>query len=217
MSDEKHARLARVTSWTGHSAPLLSAVVAAGALGALFSDRFNRPVTYAVVAILAAVIGVADYMLRNRLAKKQAAAVERFERTPPALVFEDAKLRDGKTLWVALRSSNGVPFMCRWTCVTVGNTIVVGNTPNGASIMTEDVPVYPEALPEKVVVFNENVQVGRLVDGFLELRFRYHSLFGPKYGNPKNLGRQTLHVAWRVDGETLTRVDASPTEIAVAS
>jgi len=190
--------LGRVTWWTGHIAPVLALVSAVLGLGGAFWERLNHPITLGLTGAASGLVWWLDYALRNRLAKKEAARQAALENTPPAVEFVDARLL-GARLIVAIKSTNGVPFKCRWVCVTAANQVVGG-------VQMQDVDVFPEALNENTLVFDDNLQLGRIVESYLELRFRYYSAYSAKLGNPRDLGLRTLTVAWSAKDGALTAV-----------
>jgi hypothetical protein len=106
----------------------------------------------------------------------------------------------GDRLVVAIKSSNGIPFACRWVSVTTANQVVGG-------VPTQDVQVFPEALLENTLVFEDRLQLARIAEEYLELRFRFYSTYSAKFGNPKDLGIRTLAVAWRTAEGGLARID----------
>jgi hypothetical protein len=185
-------------------APLLATVSAVLGLGGLLWEKLNHPAVMGTTGAMSAAVWWLDYALRNRVAKKEAARREKFERTPPILDFVDAKLQEQKLI-VAIRSTNLVPFSCRWVCVTTANAIV-GGIPIG-----DDVDVFPEPLFEKTFVFSYDLELAKIVDNYLELRFRYYSVHSAKFGNPKELGLRTLVLAWQTSDRSLTRIEPRPT------
>jgi hypothetical protein len=191
--------LARVTWWTGHSAPFLATAAAALGLGGIIWERLNHPVILGATGAVSGLVWWADYSLRNRLAREEAARQAKFERTPPDLEFVGARLQGG-SLIVAVKSINRVPFSCRWVCVTIANQIVGG-------ILTQDEQVFPDALPERAFVFAYQLQLSRIRERYLELRFRYESAYPPKLGNPEDLRQRTLAVAWEMNDGNLVRTE----------
>jgi hypothetical protein len=196
QSEDTH--LEKLTRWTGHVAPFLAAGSGALALAAFSTPKLNWAV--AAVGLSSGIVWWLDYSLRSRVAKQREQRLEKFERTPPAVEYVEAQVR-GETLYVAIRSVGLVPFACDWVCVTTANA-VVGGISVGA-----DAEIFPQTSPNKTLVFPYAFQRAKIVDNYLQLHFRYRSLFGPKYGNPKELGQQMLIVAWRLDGTVLTRID----------
>jgi hypothetical protein len=195
--------LARVAWWTGHLAPLLAVVAAALGLGGVFWERLSHPAVLGIVAALSGVVWWADYALRNHLVGEQ----ERLERTPPALEFVDAKLL-GENLLVAIKSTNLVPFACHCVCITPARNMQGNNIVGG--ILTQDIEVFPGALTDNILVFEYPIQMDKIVENYLELRFRYYSVYSAKLGNPKELGQRELVVAWHTNGGALTRTDPRP-------
>jgi hypothetical protein len=197
-------RLVHMTWLTGHLAPVLTVVSAGLGLAVLFSERLSHPVAAAMTGAASGLIWWLDFALRNRLAKLEAQRQAAFESTPPDLEFLDAKLI-GQRLVVAIKSKNLVPYKCRWVSVTTKNAVVGG-------VQLQDVDVFPESLFENVLVLDDHLHSDRIVENYLELRFRYYSAFSAKLGNPPALAKHELRTAWNVQGSALVRVE--PREVA---
>jgi hypothetical protein len=192
-------RLLHVTWLTGHLAPVLTVVSAGLGLAVLFSERLSHPVAAAMTGTASGLVWWLDFALRNRLAKLEAQRQAAFESTPPDLEFLDAKLM-GERLVVAIKSKNLVPYKCRWVSVTTKNAVVGG-------VQLQDVDVFPESLFENVLVFDDHLHPDRIVENYLELRFRYYSAFCAKLGNPPALAQHELRTAWNIKGGDLVKVE----------
>lgn len=98
-------------------------------------------------------------------------------RTLPQMAV-NLELQRGK-FSVRIVSLNLIPFECTWAVVTTNDRLVSG-------IMLGWQAVYSTER-KKVFRFSENVQLQEVTDDYLELRFRYRSVFSAEQNYPESL------------------------------
>jgi hypothetical protein len=76
-------------------------------------------------------------------------------------------------------AENLVPFRARWTVVTEKDRIVAG-------IMIQDHEVHPTENRKRFTA-KAGINPEQVVNEYVELRFRYVSIYAPEFGNPKEL------------------------------
>jgi hypothetical protein len=101
------------------------------------------------------------------------------QRTPPKIKAYLASSERTGDLLVVMDAENLVPFRARWRIVTKKDKIVSG-------IMLEGHEIYPT---DKQKRFNTkaNINAAEVTDEYVELRFRYESIYSAELGNPSEL------------------------------
>lgn len=107
-------------------------------------------------------------------------------RTPPALDAYLAFGEESQQLLVVVDAKNDIPFKCWWVVVTEKDRIVTG-------IQTEYVEVYPESNNKKRWTEKANIERDKIVNDYIELRFRYESLYSAELGSPQELQGKIIH------------------------
>ena len=97
---------------------------------------------------------------------------------PPQLEVNMGYSEKGN-IFVGADSKNDVPYKARWVICTKDNKVVSG-------IMIEDVIFYPKS-GSKRMQYKQEIDKGKVIDDYLELRFDYRSLYAEEMGFPKNL------------------------------
>ena len=82
-------------------------------------------------------------------------------------------------LFVVADSKNDVPYKARWVICTKDNKVVSG-------LMLEDVTFYPKP-GKRRMQYKEEIDRGKVIDDYLELRFDYRSLYAEEMGFPEGL------------------------------
>jgi len=102
-----------------------------------------------------------------------------FKRTSPHMNVLLGKSSSTGDLIIAMDAINLVPFKARWVIVTKKNIVVTG-------IMLEDHEIRPTNERRRFTV-KENINAEQVVDEFIELRFKYESVYFAEVGNQESL------------------------------
>ena len=81
-------------------------------------------------------------------------------------------------------AENLVPFRARWAIVTEKDRFVAG-------IMIEDHEIYPTKDRKRFTV-KAGINPEQVVNDYVELRFRYASMYAAELGNPKELSAEVV-------------------------
>ena len=141
----------------------------------------------------------ADSLAQELAVKKQAEQeAEQIRRTPPKIMAALLPAGKGKVI-VSMVSQNLIPFQYRYTICTKNNVVVAG-IPMG---MTK---VYPR---EGQATFSvpTDIQLDRLQDGYLELRFVFTSLSYEELNLPGHAGQIVAKYILGLDGVSLRQID----------
>jgi hypothetical protein len=129
-----------------------------------------------VLAFLAGIAGVVRVVASSRA---ETLTVER-KKTPPS--FEVQLQRSGRdTLVVLIESKNLIPFECQWKIVTRDNRLVNG-------IPLDWTKVYPTPQNKLFRVF-EHIDLTKVRDNYLEIRFDYRSTYAAEMNLPSLSGK----------------------------
>ena len=124
----------------------------------------------AVLAFVAGLLGVFSEIA----ARRKEGLEETFKTTAPQVDANLARKADG-SFEVIIRPFNDVPFECDWRVVT-RNVIIISGISVGPWVKVVPKPgtrVYRGAV--------QDMNLHRVQDGYVELRFRFHSIFADEY------------------------------------
>ena len=115
---------------------------------------------------------------------RAAEALAALKRTPPKVNAYLATSERSGELLVVMDAENLVPFRARWAIVTEKDRIVAG-------IMIEDHEIYPTKDRKRFTV-KAGINPEQVVNDYVELRFRYASMYAAELGNPKELSAEVV-------------------------
>jgi hypothetical protein len=117
-------------------------------------------------------------------AKRAAEALAALKRTPPKVnAYLATSERTGELL-VVMDAENLVPFRARWVIVTEKDRIIAG-------IMIEDQEIHP-AEDRKRFTAKASINPEQVANDYVELRFRYASVYAAEVGNLKELSGEVI-------------------------
>ena len=120
-----------------------------------------------------------DELKQERQKKAELARAEAIRRrTPPLFDAFLARSEEGN-YFVVIDSKNLIPFSAQWRLVTKRGRRVSGT-------MSESVEIHPTA-ERRRFQHQESLNLYKIVDGYVELRFDYESAFSPELGYPPEL------------------------------
>lgn len=141
--------------------------------------------------------------------KARAAALEQKSQQVEAQNQEIAQLKDTKPevraelalergqFYTLITVDNNVPIQASWVVVTKNN-IILGD------IMLGEEEIYPTST-RHAWKYRTNIQQDKIADGYLELRFRYHSLYWAEMGKPGRLKGEITKAYSLTGGSLLPR------------
>jgi hypothetical protein len=185
--------------WISIILPLLGALAAAGRYyidhreRKLSSQLTTHAIEKAEKEALTARSEVADATKKQEeaetaLRKLEASAAEAtrakeafaaLQRTPPKIKAYLATSERTGDLLVVMDTENLVPFRARWNIVTKKDRVVAG-------IMLEGHEIYPTD-KQKRFTTKARISGAEVTDEYVELRFRYESIYSAELGNPPEL------------------------------
>ena len=124
--------------------------------------------------------------------KRAEEALAALKRTPPKINVYLANSERTGELRVVIDAENLVPFRARWAIVTEKNRHVAG-------IMLADHEIYP-APDRKRFSTKADINPDQVSNDYLELRFRYESIYANELGNPKELSSAVVQKYRYKDG-----------------
>lgn len=145
-------------------------------------ERLARfaPYVFLVLGFIVALFGqLAKSGLESRITTLKAAAVAVFKGTPPKMEAYLADLERTGDLLVVIDAENLVPFRAHWVIVTDKNEIVSG-------VMLKDLEIHPSE-DSKRFSAKADIKQEKVVNEYIELRFRYESMYSAELGNPSEL------------------------------
>lgn len=95
---------------------------------------------------------------------------------------------------VAVTALNDIPFKARWLIVTEQDEVVGG-------VMLQDVEFHPAA-GRNTWSYQAGIDMARIRNGLLELRFEWWSVYSAELNNPEALRGRTVH-RYRLVGSTI--------------
>ncbi|GEM_PF-2338449 len=104
--------------------------------------------------------------------------------TPP-IIEAQLGISEKGNFYVVVDSKNDTPFKARWCVVTEKDIIVDG-------VMLEEVQCYPFK-QNRHWQYKDHLDKNKVVNGYLELRFDYRSIYFEELGRPKELYGRTIH------------------------
>lgn len=135
----------------------------------------------------------AEAALRQSLSKLEGSAAEAsraaealaaLKHTPPKVnAYLATSERTGELL-VVMDAENLVPFRARWFIVTEKGRVING-------IMIEDHEIHP-AQDRKHFTVKAGINAEQIANEYVELRFRYASMYAAEVGNPKELSAEAI-------------------------
>jgi hypothetical protein len=136
------------------------------------------------MAFLAGIAGLVRVLATSRV---ETLTTER-KKTPPLI---DVKMRASSSpnqLVVLWESKNLIPFECQWTVVTHDRRV--------GTIPIEWIKIYPTAEDKKFHSI-EDIDRQKVIDGYIEIRFRYRSIYAAEMNIPELSGEivQTYKIA----------------------
>ena len=149
-------------------------------------ERVAQLTPYVFIA-LGALVGASGLYLKGLIEKRvhylDERAEERAKHTPPDInvtlgtATANGEYIDGRTL-LQITTNNDVEFNASWLVTTLEDKVV-------SPIMTSKVRIVPAATP--IITTPVTINDGRVIDEYIELRFRYESVHSPELGNPDHL------------------------------
>lgn len=112
-------------------------------------------------------------------ATRAAEAFAALRRTPPKVNAYLATVERTGDLLVVMDAENLVPFRARWNIVTKNDRIIAG-------IMLENHEIHPTD-DRKRFTTKADIRAAEVADEYVELRFRYESIYSAELGNPAEL------------------------------
>jgi hypothetical protein len=140
------------------------------------ATRLLTGVTHELVAIFGQLVRSA---LESRIVvlKHEAEAVRK--RTPPDLdAYLATSERTGELL-VVIDVKNEIPVRAHWVIITDNNQLV-------SRIITQDVEIYLSQ-DQTRSTSSAKIDNAKVLSDFVELRFRFESVYSAELGNPPNL------------------------------
>lgn len=124
---------------------------------------------------------VEDERVTNQAKRKQ---YELLRRTAPEVDVQLERSSKGEYT-VVIHAKNRVPFFARWLVATKENHVVSG-------VMMGDMKLHPTP-DQSTWKYRTTIDINEVKDNFVELRFRYKSVFYAEMGNPKYLKGEAIH------------------------
>jgi hypothetical protein len=141
----------------------------------------------------------ADTLSQELSVKKQAELeAERIRRTPPKIIVGLKPVTKGKVI-VSIVSQNLIPFQYRYM-ISTKNDLLVAPFPMGMS------KAYPRE-GQASFSFPTDIQVDRVQDGYLELRFTFMSLSYEELHLPGHAGEIIVKYQLGPDGVSLQQIN----------
>jgi hypothetical protein len=150
-------------------------------------ERLARWAPYAFIALgfFVAVLGqFARSTLESRIAILKHETEAALKRTPPDYDAYLATSERTGALLVVIDAKNEIPIRARWRIVTDDNQIVSG-------IMLEDHEIHPTQ-DQKRFSSKADIDETKVVNDFIELRFKFESVYSAEFGNPSDLKGQVV-------------------------
>jgi hypothetical protein len=132
----------------------------------------------ALLAFVAALCGLLNRLLDQRKKTLETAA----KKLPPELDVSIKTAEPSGELLVVIEPRNKVPFEYQWLIVTKKDVVVSG-------IMLDWGKVYPSKLDKKYVFDKAKFSMDRVVDNFVELRFKFRSVYAAEESDPNLSGK----------------------------
>lgn len=130
------------------------------------------------LAFLAGIAGLVRVVASSRA---ETLTVEK-KKTPPSL--EVRLQRSGRdSLLVLIESKNLIPFECQWVIVTHDNRVVSG-------LQLDWAKIYP-TLQNKLFHESEQIDLTKVRDNYIEIRFDYRSIYAAEMNLPALSGKLT--------------------------
>lgn len=129
--------------------------------------------------------------------RKAEEAAEALRRTPPKIEAGLAFFRDNR-LHAVVDSLTTVPFEHQWVIVTTKDILVTG-------FPLEWTKTYPAKGSQRFNQLVDPINFEKIVDGYIELRFEYRSLYAAELGLTELSG--SIVKKYRVDFPSLTLVE----------
>ena len=176
--------LTKLSRWVPYLFIFLGCVVAG--LGQYaktkIDHRLSRWVPYLFIFLGCVVAGLGQYAktkIDSKIVFLRESAETIRKNTPPSMNVRLGRGDESGKILLEIRTKNEIPFKASWLVVTKDNKVV-------SPILTE----MPEFFPtEENRRFLTQVTINdeKVVDNYIELRFRFESLYSAELNHPENL------------------------------
>ncbi len=128
-------------------------------------------------AFLSALAGILALLAGRQKEKLE----EAFKRTPPDIDVGIKTGEEDQEFYVVVEPQNRVPFEFQWLVVTGNNQVISG-------LQLDWEKIFPDE-QYKPMLQRARINLAKVIDDYIELRFHYRSIYADEVGDPKLCGR----------------------------
>ncbi len=189
MASERLKILSDLAKWAPYVFIFIGFVIAT--CGQFFKERVKdihlakkMPYLFMFLGLIVAICGQSvKVSLEEHIKDIRAQSEQAFKQTEPKCDTILTVERDG-SFRLIIKSMTNIPFLARWYVNTKNETV--------SGMMLSSIPLHPN---EKTDTWNFQlkIQKDRIIDGYLELIFRYESIYAAEFGYPERLIGNVIH------------------------